>query len=176
MKASSQKPGTISSANKPTAPPPHFDKLKTVNTLRAAAFGENQAGAIVEAIDDAQRYLATKSDLDQAVGLLHTDVEKVESGLRADMEKMRLSLRADMEKMRLSLRADMEKMELSLRTDMGKMGLSLRADMEKMGLSLRADMEAKSQKLYWHILATAGGTAGVVTGILSIVLVLVGTK
>ena len=110
MKASSQKPGTISSANKPTAPPPHFDKLKTMKALRTATFDEDQAEAIVESIDDAQRHLATKEDLNLAIGGLRTDMEKMELGLRADMEKMGLSLRADMERMRADIQSDFKRL------------------------------------------------------------------
>ena len=92
MKVSTQKPVAAPGANKPSTPPPHFDKLRTMKTLRTAAFSEDQAGAIVESIDDAQRNLATKEDLNRAIGGLRTDMEKMELGLRADMGKMELSL------------------------------------------------------------------------------------
>ena len=77
-----------------------------MKTLRSAEFSEDQAGAMVEAIDDAQRHLATKGDLNQAVGELRTDMEKMRLGLRADME----SLRADMEGLRADMQADFKRL------------------------------------------------------------------
>ena len=92
------------------AHPPKFDTLKSMKALRAASFGENQAEAIVGVVDDAQRHLATKYDLERAVGGLHTDMGKMELGLRADMEKMGLGLRADMEKMRADIQAEFKRL------------------------------------------------------------------
>ena len=138
MKPSTQEsatdPGT-SNAEVPHAP--HFDKLKTMKTLQAAAFSEDQAGAMIEAIDGAQHHLATKSDMGKMEYVLRTDIEKMESGIRADMEKMGSGIRADME----------------------KMGLCLRTDMEKMELRLRADMQAELRRLYWYIPLVIGVAA-----------------
>ena len=98
MKPSTQESAATPGSNKTGAPrTPHFDKLRVMKTLQAATFNEDQAGAVVEAMDDAQRHLATKSDM-----------EKMEYVLRTDMEKMGLSIRAEMEKMGLSIRADMQ--------------------------------------------------------------------
>ena len=85
MKTSEQKSATPGT-NGPEAPRvPHFDKLRTMKSLQAATFSEDQAEAMVEAIDDAQRYLATKSDM-----------LAMKSDILASMEKMELRLRVDM--------------------------------------------------------------------------------
>lgn len=140
MKSSAQESATgsvTSNAEVPHTHTPHFDKLRTMKTLQAAAFSEDQAGAMVEAIDDAQRHLATKSDMEKMEYVLRTDIEKMESGIRTDMEKMESGIRADME----------------------KMGLGLRADMEKMELRLRADMQAEIRRFYWYIPLVIGVAA-----------------
>ena len=99
MKVKSQEAVAASGTDKPITPMPNFDKLKAMKTLRSAAFSENQAGTVVEVIDDAQRHLVTKSDLDQAVNELHTDMEKMRLGLRADMESLRADIQADFKRL-----------------------------------------------------------------------------
>lgn len=145
MKPSTQEPVATPGANKPEAPhTPHFDKLRVMKSLQAATFSEDQAGAMVEAIDDAQRHLATKSDMEKMEYVLRTDMEKMESSIRADMQKMESGIRADMQKMESGLRADMKKMESGLRTDMGKMELRIQAEFKR---------------LYWYIPIVIGVAA-----------------
>lgn len=145
MKPSTQEPVATPGANRPEAPhTPHFDKLRVMKSLQAATFSEDQAGAMVEAIDDAQRHLATKSDM-----------EKMEYVLRTDMEKMESSIRADMQKMESGIRTDMKKMESGIRVDMGKMELRLQGEIK----DLRSDMQAEFKKLYWYIPLVIGVAA-----------------
>lgn len=111
MKSSTQEPVATPGANKPEAPhTPHFDKLRVMKSLQAATFSEDQAGAMVEAIDDAQRHLATKSDMEKMEYVLRTDMEKMESSIRADMQKMESGIRADMGKMELRLQAEFKRL------------------------------------------------------------------
>ena len=147
MKPSAQESTATPGSNKTGAPhTPHFDKLRTMKTLQAATFSEDQAGAVVEAMDDAQRHLATKSDMEKMEYVLRTDLEKMESGTRADMEKMESGIRADMEKMGSGIRADME-----------KMGLRLQGEIK----DLRADMQAEFKRLYWYIPIVVGVMASI---------------
>ena len=126
MKTSEQKSATPGT-NGPEAPHvPHFDKLRTMKSLQAATFSEDQAEAMVEAIDDAQRYLATKSDM---------------LAMRSDMLAMKNDILTSMEKMELRLRADMEKREAGIRVDMH---------------DLRAEMHAELKRLYWYIPVVVG--------------------
>lgn len=57
-----------------------------MKALRSATFNEDQVEAIVEVIDEAQYNLVTKDDLNQAVGGLRTDMEKMELRMRADIQ------------------------------------------------------------------------------------------
>ena len=107
MKTSTQKSATPGT-NGPEAPRvPHFDKLRTMKSLQAATFSEDQAEAMVEAIDDAQRYLATKSDMLAMKSDIQTSMEMMEARILTSMEKMELRLRADMEKREAGIRVDM---------------------------------------------------------------------
>lgn len=134
MKSSTQEPVATPDTNRPKAPhAPHFDKLRVMKTLQAATFSEDQAGAMVEAIDDAQRHLATKSDMEKMEYVLRTDMEKMESGIRTDMQKM----------------------ESGIRADMGKMELRLQGEIK----DLRADMQAEFKRLYWYIPLVIGVAA-----------------
>ena len=106
MKTSEQKSATPGT-NGPEAPRvPHFDKLRTMKSLQAATFSEDQAEAMVEAIDDAQRYLATKSDM-----------ENMETRIRADMEMMELRLRGENK----DLRADMHDMHAKMHAELKRL-------------------------------------------------------
>ena len=103
MKTSTQKSATPGT-NGPEAPRvPHFDKLRTMKSLQAATFSEDQ----VEAIDDAQRYLATKSDMLAMKSDIQTSMEMMEARILTSMEKMERRLRADMEKREAGIRVDM---------------------------------------------------------------------
>ena len=156
MKSSTQEPVATPDTNRPeTSQAPHFDKLRVMKTLQAATFSEDQAGAMVEAIDDAQRHLATKSDMKKMEYVLRTDMEKMESGIRTDMQKMESGIRADMQKMESGIRADMGKMESGIRADMGKMELRLQGEIK----DLRADMQAEFKRLYWYIPLVIGVAA-----------------
>ena len=68
-----------------SAPPPNFDTMDAMGRLARTGFVQDQASAIVGVVRDAQRELATKADLDQAI-----------SGLKAEMEAVKFELRADM--------------------------------------------------------------------------------
>ena len=70
-----------------------------MKALRSATFNEDQAEAIVEAIDEAQYNLVTKDDLNQAVGGLRTDMEKMELRMRANMESMRANIQDDFKRL-----------------------------------------------------------------------------
>ena len=136
MKPSTRESAATPGANKTGAPrTPHFDKLRVMKTLQAATFSEDQAGAMVEAMDDAQRHLATKSDMEKMEYVLRTDLEKVESGIRTDMQKV----------------------ESGIRTDMGKMELSLRGEIK----DLHADMQAEFKRLYWYVPIVVGVMASI---------------
>lgn len=129
---------------KAAPPPPSFDTLRAVERLKNAEFGEKQAVTLVETLQDVQNELAT----------------------RADLEKTEFALRNDVEKTELALRGDMEKMESGIRGDMEKMGSSLRGEI----LELRGEMEVKISRLSWHITTIVGGTASLMTIILSLVI------
>ncbi len=134
MKPSTQEPVATPGANKPEAPhTPHFDKLRVMKSLQAATFSEDQAGAMVGAIDDAQRPLTIKSDM-----------EKIEFGLHTDIQKMESRIRTDIQKMEYRIRADIRGMESRIRTDIGEMELRLQAEFKK---------------LYWYIPLVIGVTA-----------------
>ena len=99
MKSSAQKSATPGT-NGPEAPRvPHFDKLRTMKSLQAATFSEDQAEAMVEAIDDAQRYLATKSDI-------QTSMEKMELRLQGDIK----DLRTEMHDMHAKMHAELKRL------------------------------------------------------------------
>ena len=100
------KPQETAATDTPATPIQNFDKLKIMKALRSATFNEDQAEAIVEAIDEAQYNLVTKDDLNQAVGGLRTDMEKMELRMRANME----SMRANMESMRANIQDDFKRL------------------------------------------------------------------
>ncbi|MCY4611302.1 MAG: hypothetical protein OXC38_06355 [Gammaproteobacteria bacterium] len=81
-----------------------------MKTLQAATFSEDQAGAVVEAMDDAQHHLATKSDMEKMESSLRTDMEKMESGIRADMEKMGLRLQGEIKDLRADMQAEFKRL------------------------------------------------------------------
>ena len=156
MKSSTQESVATPDANRPEAPhTPHFDKLGIMKSLQAATFSEDQAGAMVEAIDGAQRHLGTKGDMEKMEYVLRTDMQKMESGIRADMQKMESDIRADMQKMESGIREDMQKMESGIRADMGKMELHLQGEIK----DLRSDMQAEFKRLYWYIPLVVGVAA-----------------
>ena len=93
------KPQETAATDTPATPIQNFDKLKIMKALRSATFNEDQAEAIVEAIDEAQYNLVTKDDLNQAVGGLRTDMEKMELRMRANMESMRANIQDDFKRL-----------------------------------------------------------------------------
>ena len=95
MKQQNPKAEHVPGEAKP-APTPHFDTMNVMDTLVKAGFDQNHAGAIVGAVRDAQRELATKADLDQAISGLKAEIQEV----RGDMENMKLELRREIEKSR----------------------------------------------------------------------------
>ena len=81
-----------------------------MKTLQAATFSEDQAGAMIEAIDDAQRHLATKNDMEKMEHVLRTDMEKMETGIRHDMKEMELRLRGEIKDLRAEMHAEFKKL------------------------------------------------------------------
>lgn len=167
MNPSAKKSEATSDSPMRTDPlPPKFDRLSVMNALRAAAFSEDQATVLVETLGEAHLCLATKDDLDQAFGTLHSDIETSETGIRRDMEKMETGIRHDMEKMEVGIRHDMEKMEAGIRHDMLEMKSDFRGEIQ----GLRGEMEARFNKLSWQIMASTGGATIAGTSILGLLI------
>ncbi len=160
MEPHPKKSRTASGAPKQVRPPlPKFDRLGAMNALRTAAFSEDQATVLVETLSEAQFHLATKDDLDQAVGTLRDEMKQMEAGIRGDMTQMETGIRADMAQMEAGIRHDMKEMEAGIRHDMVKMEAGLRREMQ----DLRADMDDKFQKVQWFILSSFGGATGIIS-------------
>lgn len=156
MNPSAKKSEATSDSPMRTDPlPPKFDRLSVMNALRAAAFSEDQATVLVETLGEAHLCLATKDDLDQAFGTLHSDIETSETGIRRDMEKMETGIRHDMEKMEAGIRHDMLEMKSDFRGEIQ---------------GLRGEMEARFNKLSWQIMASTGGATIAGTSILGLLI------
>ena len=98
MKSQTPKTDHTPSAARP-APPPNFDTMGAMRMLMKTGFTQDQAGAIVGTMRDSQCELATKTDLDQAVGVLRAEIDQAFSGLRAEMAAMRLEWRGEIKRL-----------------------------------------------------------------------------
>lgn len=169
MTSPNPKTSHTKSVAKPT-PPPNFDTMSAMRMLTKAGFTQDQASAIVGTVRDAQRELATKADLDQAVGELKADLGLAFSELKADLGLAFSGLKADSD---LALSG--------LKADSGLAFSGLRAEMEAMKFSLQKNLEAQDSKverqftqLYRHLWIGTGMTITAITSILGMMIVFSG--
>ncbi len=184
-------------------PPPNFDTMSAMRMLTKAGFTQDQASAIVGTVRDAQRELATKADLDQAVGELKADLDLAFSELKADSDLAFSELKADLGLVFSELKADSDlafselKADLGLafnglkadsdlalsglRADSGLAFSGLRAEMEAMKFSLQKNLEEQDSKverqftqLYRHLWIGTGMTITAITSILGMMIVFSG--
>ena len=172
----SHAPGTA----KPT-PPPNFDTMSAMEMLMKTGFAQDQASAIVGAVRDAQRELATKADLDRAVSDLKANLDRVVDGLRADSDLAVSDLKADLDRAVNGLRADSDLAVSDLKANLYRAVGGLKADSDRAvgGLKaeiqeLRTEIASQFSQLYRYLLIGAGVCVTSLAGIWGMMLALMG--